>query len=550
MASDKHRYEVPHGDEDVRLLLARAAGQVDDVDLVPAAISGARSRRRRRTAVGTGGAVAAAAIVTAVAVNGLGGGLSTGPLDPAGTTTTAATTAGTREALEANQRLVDAIGNSGMAMDYQPLGSPHEAMAAPLVVVGEVRSVRLAEAGGPDDIPSVLMVVDVTRHLAGDETPGTIEASFSVGGGFSMRQSQLDEVRGPVLLVVGNTEPGAGPEGMPRAYPHVDGAWFDVPTGIDGPYVDYAELQGHWPRVGSVEELADALVDLPAPGTDLPDPADPSVFSQAEEIAVAMEQETWVDSPSCQARLMRTEGEGEDEGRVAWAWVRCTGEAPDGGDPAEAPGLSVPVRFDAEGLHLPGDGSRYETDVRDLFPSDLAERVLGHDETLLPDVVTAAELRTARALTAAAAAAGAAAGAAEGEIDPAVLRLSPSGVRLALGPDVITTRTPAALADPNAWAVDNPDGHFRAREGAFSALETLARHRETSGPDAFRTGAGEHPHCAGPPMEPPAETDGLRHVWIQPAPGTIDSCLRWFTVDLYLDDQGEVRVVSLDLWEP
>lgn len=316
-----------HPDElAVRELLARAVDGVEEIDLAPSALAGARARRRRRAAVGVGSAVAAAALVTALAINGLGG--SAGPVDPAASTSTSEETRPAREALEANQRLVDAIGSSGIAVDYQPLVSPYEAMEAPLVVVGDIRSVRLE---GGDAGPEVRMVVDVTRHLAGAEEPAAVEASFSVGGRFGLSQGDLDAVRGPVLLVIGNLVPDDG--GVPRAYPFVDGAWFDVPTGIDGPYVDYADLEGYWPPAEDAEELADALSSLPAPGSDLPDPSDPQAFARAEEIAVAMEQETRVDTAACQARLLRTEGEGADQ--VARARVRCTGVAPEGTDAGE-----------------------------------------------------------------------------------------------------------------------------------------------------------------------------------------------------------------------
>ena len=42
----------------------------------------------------------------------------------------------------------------------------------------------------------------------------------------------------------------------------------------------------------------------------------------------------------------------------------------------------------------------------------------------------------------------------------------------------------------------------------------------------------------------------MRHVRIQPSTDATSSCLQWFTVDLYLDDQGQARVVSLDRWKP
>lgn len=164
------------------------------------------------------------------------------------------------EALEANERLVEAIFTSGIQLDYQPLASPQEAMAAPLVVVGQVRSARVASG---DAGPEVRLVVDVTRHVAGDEHLSTVETAFNIGNGFDLAQRELDEVRGPVLLVVDNLLPQDGSDNPRLAYSHVDGAWFDVPGGIAGPYVRYDQMHDDWPQASSVVELADALTKLP-----------------------------------------------------------------------------------------------------------------------------------------------------------------------------------------------------------------------------------------------------------------------------------------------
>jgi len=97
------------------------------------------------------------------------------------------------------------------------------------------------------------------------------------------------------------------------------------------------------------------------------------------------------------------------------------------------------------------------------------------------------------------------------------------------------------LRQPGAWLL-NLD-LFRARAGTSSALELIAaedgRLRVTQGP---------HPHCASPPVSPPPQDATLDRVVVQPrAP---DSCLAWWTVDAYVDDEGKIRAVTLDLWEP
>ena len=61
---------------------------------------------------------------------------------------------------------------------------------------------------------------------------------------------------------------------------------------------------------------------------------------------------------------------------------------------------------------------------------------------------------------------------------------------------------------------------------------------------------GDHPRCAGPPMSGREGLSSLRHLAIQPAPASYDSCLDWFSIDLYLDPDGHVQTVLLDLWEP
>lgn len=96
------------------------------------------------------------------------------------------------------------------------------------------------------------------------------------------------------------------------------------------------------------------------------------------------------------------------------------------------------------------------------------------------------------------------------------------------------------LAARAGWSIDA--AQFRGYVGPFNALEHLtgARVDVTVGPQ---------PHCAGPPVPAPPGLERLHRVVLQPAAGTIDSCLDWFSVDLFVDD-GTVVAVTLDLWEP
>ena len=83
---------------------------------------------------------------------------------------------------------------------------------------------------------------------------------------------------------------------------------------------------------------------------------------------------------------------------------------------------------------------------------------------------------------------------------------------------------------------------FRARTGPFSALEPLIDER----PHVIV--AGPHNHCASPPVPAPEGYEAHRRVSVQPADAT--SCLEWFSVDLFLEADGTIDAITLDLYEP
>lgn len=115
-------------------------------------------------------------------------------------------------------------------------------------------------------------------------------------------------------------------------------------------------------------------------------------------------------------------------------------------------------------------------------------------------------------------------------------------VALGLGERLLVTRDAAELADPSAWRLDAGRESFRDLRGPFSALERIA---ENGGRQMV---AGPHRRCVSPPTPPPAAVADLRRISAQPA--TVTSCREWWSVDLYLEDDGTVRAVTLDLWEP
>jgi hypothetical protein len=59
---------------------------------------------------------------------------------------------------------------------------------------------------------------------------------------------------------------------------------------------------------------------------------------------------------------------------------------------------------------------------------------------------------------------------------------------------------------------------------------------------------GPHDHCVSPPVPAPPELAGLRRVSVQPV-GEVP-CLLWWTVDLFLTEDGTIAGITLDLYEP
>ena len=113
-------------------------------------------------------------------------------------------------------------------------------------------------------------------------------------------------------------------------------------------------------------------------------------------------------------------------------------------------------------------------------------------------------------------------------------------------PQLMTHVPREQIADPDSWVLEPKV--FRAYVPPFSALVTVERHPEVR--DDVEVSVGPHPHCAAPPQPAPELVAGLRRVSFQPAEASIDSCLMWFTVDLFVNEDGEVVAVTLDIWEP
>lgn len=115
-------------------------------------------------------------------------------------------------------------------------------------------------------------------------------------------------------------------------------------------------------------------------------------------------------------------------------------------------------------------------------------------------------------------------------------------VDLGLGASIVKTVEAEQLRQPEAWQLDVE--LFRAYVGPFSAFDML------SGLAEYESTAGEHPHCASPPVPPPDGHASHERISVQPQLGPQDSCLMWSTVDFLLEPSGEVVAITLDMYEP
>ncbi len=122
----------------------------------------------------------------------------------------------------------------------------------------------------------------------------------------------------------------------------------------------------------------------------------------------------------------------------------------------------------------------------------------------------------------------------------ASVRLADDGVWLGLADRLLVRRPTKRLTKPEAWLLQSE--LFRAYVGPFSALDLLARATKTT------VSVGPRRHCASPPVPAPPRVADLRRVSVQPRAAA--SCLRWWTVDVFVSSGGEIEAVTLDLWEP
>jgi hypothetical protein len=118
----------------------------------------------------------------------------------------------------------------------------------------------------------------------------------------------------------------------------------------------------------------------------------------------------------------------------------------------------------------------------------------------------------------------------------------PLAGEVTLGLNVVEfrVRNSAELAEHGAWDINVEE--FDGITGRLSALDALAHH------DFVRVSAGSIPHCAGPPLQWPAEFGQWRQINVEPI--GIESCLQWSGVSIFLNAHDEIAAVVVDYFGP
>lgn len=109
------------------------------------------------------------------------------------------------------------------------------------------------------------------------------------------------------------------------------------------------------------------------------------------------------------------------------------------------------------------------------------------------------------------------------------------------------------LATQAGWDTGDASTVYAERSGPFNAITPLRDHAARAGAAAFDTRmVVDYPSCTNPQLRvaaPPSLADHAR-ITIQPAADSVDSCIDWFAVDLYLGPDDRVAGVVLVLGSP
>lgn len=94
---------------------------------------------------------------------------------------------------------------------------------------------------------------------------------------------------------------------------------------------------------------------------------------RAQLVDIVEEQSSWIESPSCQVEVFRQEGD------TTYGWADCMTSASESTNEQEViQGESYPFRLDGDQIRVPGDGSAYEEDLKEIFPQDLRGAIEEH----------------------------------------------------------------------------------------------------------------------------------------------------------------------------
>jgi hypothetical protein len=104
--------------------------------------------------------------------------------------------------------------------------------------------------------------------------------------------------------------------------------------------------------------------------------------------------------------------------------------------------------------------------------------------------------------------------------------------------------TRAQARRPQAWGTCTEVGEYAGRACPLSPLDVLTGHR------AVAYVAAPDSRCLKTYGPVPPDLRKLTRVAIVPAPGSVDSCIDDFAVQLFSNDQGELVAVSLLMGEP
>ncbi len=112
-------------------------------------------------------------------------------------------------------------------------------------------------------------------------------------------------------------------------------------------------------------------------------------------------------------------------------------------------------------------------------------------------------------------------------------------VALGISQEVRAVASRSDLRDRQGWVVLLDEAH----DDVYDLLANAGRW------DTFRIETGPYPFCAGSPIDPPEGYEDHVRVSAQPVIYFPYSCLAWSTIDVFLNDDGQIEAVTIDQWE-